>query len=650
MTSPLPPHSQAFLVGVSSYDHVDLPPIQPALNSLKAMDALLTDPGLGRWPRNRVETVQDPPLWIDLALRFKETARRTTGVLLLYYVGHGVIAHNGSLCLTVRGTRPDEPRITGLAWEHVAEAFTASPARVKIAILDCCFAGRAIESLSGNQVGPLEVKGVYTLTATSANRTAHTPADNGACTSFTGTLRDLLHEGIPSGRTELTFADLYPLLEARLREKGLPLPNQCNTATAADFPLTLNRSVAPARPPAVDTAEEPDDRDGARAAHIARLLDQTLKIASDLGAYGPVAPLVVAADPEQTQTVRDGLARCGSPDANALPLAAMSAALAGNDDDLAEALAADVERHFHDGHGRPSSVAMAAVAGVLLAHDGERAMRLVDHLVRIGRDADGEPTRRRAEALAAASRVFAAVDLDKSGALAKEAEALYLADPYLPLDTQTQVLQAIAFTRPGQAAGLADAIFLDFSSIVAGADQLAIVARRFPSEAMTVAQHGDPSPFKPAALARVAGALPEADRPLRPGERLEVVYPRVYNLFKDAQAAVDGIADPEAKVRAAAEVIPAFARYQSDSARKLYRTYMGTVAEIRDPDARARAMSVYQTALASIAGGMTGTDLEGAIRLARSIPDLRARALALASVAKELAAGRLDPDRGRRER
>ena len=53
------------------------------------------------------------------------------------------------------------------------------PARTRIVILDCCFAGQAIEALAGDD-GPgladiTHVRGVYTLTATTRNHTAHVP-------------------------------------------------------------------------------------------------------------------------------------------------------------------------------------------------------------------------------------------------------------------------------------------------------------------------------------------------------------------------------------------------------------------------------------------------------------------------------------------
>ena len=93
----------------------------------------------------------------------------------------GVLSDTGELCLTVTSTRPNRPKISGLHWDTVADVLRAcpAPARMRLAILDCCFAGQAIESLSrsaGSGLADLtHIEGIYTLTATTRNRTAHVP-------------------------------------------------------------------------------------------------------------------------------------------------------------------------------------------------------------------------------------------------------------------------------------------------------------------------------------------------------------------------------------------------------------------------------------------------------------------------------------------
>jgi hypothetical protein len=242
--------SRAVLIGVSAYADAELPPIRAARNSLQAMYALLSDPALCGWAPERITVISDPDHANKLADQIADLAEETRGILLLYYVGHGVLSARGELCLTVTSTRLKRPKISGLSWDILAEALRDCPAKVRLAILDCCFAGQAIETLSGD-AGPgladiAHVKGIYTLTATTRNRTAHVPRPDQqetACTSFTGELRDLIRSGIPGRPSQLTLGDIYPVLVQRLHDKGLPTPSHRGTDTVHEFRFTANAAA-----------------------------------------------------------------------------------------------------------------------------------------------------------------------------------------------------------------------------------------------------------------------------------------------------------------------------------------------------------------------------------------------------------------------
>ena len=83
--------SRAVLVGVSAYEYAEFSPIRAARNSLEAMRSLLSDPALCAWPPGRITTIANPVSAADLATNIADLAESTTGVLLLYYVGHGVL-------------------------------------------------------------------------------------------------------------------------------------------------------------------------------------------------------------------------------------------------------------------------------------------------------------------------------------------------------------------------------------------------------------------------------------------------------------------------------------------------------------------------------------------------------------------------------
>lgn len=246
----LPAGSHAILIGVSAYEDEQFPSIRAARNSLRGMRQALTDPRLCGWPAESVTLVSNPGSAAELAVTIARIAERTPGVLLLYYVGHGSMSVRGELCLTTTTTDAAHPSITGLTWSNVAEIVRSSPARVRMVILDCCFAGQAIEALAGASGSTLadvtHVDGVYTLTATTRNHTAHVPPpaeQSDAPTSFTGELLGLLHTGIPGGPPTLALGSLYPVLRNRLIARGLPRPNQRGTDTVSDFPFCRNSAL-----------------------------------------------------------------------------------------------------------------------------------------------------------------------------------------------------------------------------------------------------------------------------------------------------------------------------------------------------------------------------------------------------------------------
>jgi hypothetical protein len=239
--------SRAILIGVSAYEDAEFPPIRAARNSLTAMHRMLTDPELCGWKPETIMVISNPSSASDLAVQITNLARAAKGVLMIYYVGHGALSKHGELCLTVSTTLSDHAKITGLPWSVVGDALHESPARMRCAILDCCFAGQAIEAMANKSDQAIaditHVEGVYTLTATTRNRTAHVPPTNEqgtANTSFTGEFIDLITSGIPEGPANLTLDVIYPHLRTRLAERGLPLPNQRNTDLANKFTFAKN--------------------------------------------------------------------------------------------------------------------------------------------------------------------------------------------------------------------------------------------------------------------------------------------------------------------------------------------------------------------------------------------------------------------------
>jgi pSer/pThr/pTyr-binding forkhead associated (FHA) protein len=249
----IPAGSRAVLIGVSHYQAATYLSYPAVGNSLAAMEAVLTDFNLCGWPKESVTTISDPINSARLIAYLRSLASNTTGVLLFYFVGHGVVSEHGELCLAVADTDPANPDTTGLEYAKIKKMLhTGTPAVTRVAILDSCFSGRAIGlAATGTQLADLSAAaGAYTLTA--ADDIAHVvplAQQSGKCTTFTGELIDLIRSGIPGGPAELTLGTIYTHLRYRLGTMGMPLPNQRSDDNAAQWIFSRNPHVINHREP-----------------------------------------------------------------------------------------------------------------------------------------------------------------------------------------------------------------------------------------------------------------------------------------------------------------------------------------------------------------------------------------------------------------
>jgi hypothetical protein len=475
----VPAGSCAVLIGVSAYEYAEFPPIRAARNSLQAMRSLLSDPALCAWPAERITVIANPISAASLATDIADLAESATGVLLLYYVGHGMLSARGELCLTVTSTHPDRPEISGLPWGTLADMLRGCPASARVAILDCCFAGQAIEALTGDGDPGLadiaQVEGVYTLTATTRNRIAHVPPrdqQDTTCTSFTGELRDLIECGIPGEAPRLTFSDIYPELRQRLLAKGLPAPSQRGTDTALRFPFAANAAVAigpyaPNIPPwgrGISAAAEKDPGPGrpGQSRHT-RIVANALRAAQSITdensgaqALAAVAGALAVTDPGRAGRLIADAERIAQsiPDADrkASALAAVAGALAVTDTDHAERVARSIPG------ASLRAPALAVVAGALAATDADRAARLIADAERVARPIPRASL--RAPALAVVAGALAATDPGRAGRLIADAEraAQSIPDADRKASALAAVAGALAVTDPDHAERVAQSI------------------------------------------------------------------------------------------------------------------------------------------------------------------------------------------------
>jgi Caspase domain len=247
--------SRAVLIGTSTY--TELGDVPAAAHSLDRIGRLLTGPLCG-WHAGQVTQILDQRLPGDLPDRLIEIYTQAIDVALFYYVGHGQLDDEGQLCLGLVQSRKLETErraTTSLTFNAVRRALRASPAKVKVIILDCCFAGQATHgphTLSGQEVDVPALTsgtGAYTLAATGPYSTAWFESDQDSETPhtyFTKHLAEIVERGISGEATGLTLDPIYRRLRDDLPAEGKPTPT-CSSRDSADSFL-FARNAAPRLP------------------------------------------------------------------------------------------------------------------------------------------------------------------------------------------------------------------------------------------------------------------------------------------------------------------------------------------------------------------------------------------------------------------
>jgi tetratricopeptide (TPR) repeat protein len=250
--------SSLLLIGTGTYVSADLPDLPAVHNNLQGLAAALTDAQHGGIRAANCRIIDQPtsPMMISRAVR--ELARDADDTLIVYFAGHGIAGRNsGELFLALPDSDPEYPAFSALRYDDLRNLLVTNGdvhARNRVVILDCCFSGRAIPTMSAAQVGGLvDIEGVYVLTATARNQLALAPGGE-QYTAFSGALLELLRHGIADGPELLSLGVIYERLNSMLKARGLPRPEQVNYRTAAHLALARNpafrlTSIAPAAEP-----------------------------------------------------------------------------------------------------------------------------------------------------------------------------------------------------------------------------------------------------------------------------------------------------------------------------------------------------------------------------------------------------------------
>ncbi|MFI0220518.1 caspase domain-containing protein [Streptomyces lydicus] len=212
----------AVLVGVHRYEYLkNVPSIK---NNVLAIRALLTSPKFGI-PFDRCFTVENPT---DPRLVFEalDTAFSSGAEsLFFYYAGHG-LAHptTGRLLLSVSDSRK-HAYYSYLEFDRLREHIADCGISRRLVILDSCYSGAGLDSLSPLAEGVTAIKGSYVLASSAATEQSLAP-EGQEFTTFTGELLETLEDGTPDVGPILSAESVFKSVRQRCKDQGFPAPSR----------------------------------------------------------------------------------------------------------------------------------------------------------------------------------------------------------------------------------------------------------------------------------------------------------------------------------------------------------------------------------------------------------------------------------------
>ena len=193
--------------------------------------------------RRHLTVLADPASPQELSAAAEEAAGEATDVLVVWYVGHGLVGAAHDLYLATRATvdlTAGVPEYQALPYSTLKAIIRRCRARLTVVGLDCCFSGRAEGWIVGRE-DPLDAvrqRGVYVLASGGRDDPAWAPP--GEYTAFTGAVIRLLTEGEPAAPAYLTLDDVYQCLTRALPATGLPRPRRYVADEVDALPLAPN--------------------------------------------------------------------------------------------------------------------------------------------------------------------------------------------------------------------------------------------------------------------------------------------------------------------------------------------------------------------------------------------------------------------------
>jgi len=194
--------------------------------------------------RERLTVIIDAADPAEIGAVLDKEAEQATSVLLVYYIGHGLLGPGGELYLATQATdgRPTRLAYNAVAYSAVRNWFLESPAATRVVVLDCCYSGRALGVLGSAQDEAIDIasiNGCFVLTSSAGDELSLAP-ESETYTAFTGEFLRLLRNGDPAGPEQMTLRSIYKYLSLAVPARGGPRPHQLTGERGDDLVLAPN--------------------------------------------------------------------------------------------------------------------------------------------------------------------------------------------------------------------------------------------------------------------------------------------------------------------------------------------------------------------------------------------------------------------------
>ncbi|MEO3813102.1 hypothetical protein ABGB17_29215 [Sphaerisporangium sp. B11E5] len=237
------PGARVLLVGSGRYrDGSRLPEVAAVPRTVADLSRCLVD-RTGLDP-SHLTVLEDPADPQEFGAALVEAATQATDVLVLYYVGHGLLSPRGELHLATHATRDlttGIPSHQALPYKTVDEVLATCRAATVLVVLDCCFSGRAQAAWRAGleEVFATVRPGCHVLAAAGPSEAAWAP-EGQPHTAMSGALIHLLTGGDPTAGPRLTIDDLHRAVSRDLTDRGLPAPHRKVSESGVRRPFAVN--------------------------------------------------------------------------------------------------------------------------------------------------------------------------------------------------------------------------------------------------------------------------------------------------------------------------------------------------------------------------------------------------------------------------